>query len=420
VATPTLACAPGSPSSPIPGAAGTWEWSAISYINTAVLGVISPYLDLIAHVFAPQLFSVDALCATPPEVPPVFVNGDWGSAIGDFLNTSFPNPAFMVKLNQYVQYGMFERFCQCGASGPPVTPPSGGITVPANPTGQWNHSLNGIAISSYTMVCPIPPTGTNQQFEFTVGWTSVTGQTADTTGACGMAVYFIPAGTTAAPAQPYVINQTPITACNLANFRQVNVVLPYSATQQWEVGLWQTSQTASVVNGFYLTPSCAPLSPTTPTLTIPVKPTSPCDATTLCDLTWIIWNTQQTQYAITANNQSTTNNIAIGITPVTVGSPSYTDGATHSISGSGSAATALATRALRVQLTGWPIPLDPRPTVPPDFYNVGWVVTGSGQQWDRRTWIRRTPQFVQPLNQPLTQFSWGLADQVTATVTELL
>lgn len=416
------------------------EWIGVEFLTQGVINTITDGgLAFVLSSIAPWLISVDNLCASNPQVPEAFTDDDFIHKLEDVLSSAFPGAPFMSKLVEWVQYGAFLNFCDCpGSEAPPPFTPTGSCNnlqqTTCTPhgmgwdsaslgklcTGQCSYVVNLDWVFSqqpnarvfvwpfsdqppnYHPAC-VPTESFVQELHGT--WTAVN-------GGCGAGYEFTPG-----QYGPYLSTTSSI--CSLqspdvfSQDIQIMVSIP-SDTGPGSTNRWGFSAHASMI--------CteAPVQPPPPTTTFPPAPARPCDSATVCDITWLINNFLTNQYQVTTNSNTQVTNITIGAAPVVALPPTYQPGSSWSISGSGEQAVAAGTLALSVVITGNPPPLDPIPTDPPDFYNVGNIITGDDEGWDIRRWVRRSPMRIFPTRTPMTRFAWNLADGVTMTVTELV
>jgi hypothetical protein len=420
---------PACPNGAVPNPSGTANplvWANGSNLPQDVLNEVERLLPGFVQSMVAQLVRITDLCSSNPDPPPSIGITDVLGGIGTGRKGWGPSPALVWLLWQNIQYNLFNTYCQCNAGGTPAPPATGQAHNVSGSTG----CADGVLINQGTCLSG------GQLYLYIQGLVSTYSPDNITVWDSQWSPAIVP-GVPCPQTDPRITTVHPTPTGAFPNFsipdgwygpftlspnaqagqtiNQLNIEIVPTASP--------TSNTWAAYAQSHLSCVSAPPAHNPPlTTTAPSPPPLVCDATTLCQITWILNNYLTENFSTVSTVNQTTTNTSSDVTVLlqSAGQAPYTDGASYQLVGQGEQPIAPATRALRAVITSWPSPLAPRPTVPPDFFNVGWLVTGSGNQWDRRTWLRRSPQFIQPLNQPLTQFSWGLADQVTATVTELL
>ena len=381
------------------------------------------------QAFASAAVALTELCQQNPAPPPAFTLADFAGTAVDFVapGTISPDP-FLAKLWQYVTYYAWVTFCQCV----PPPPVGTGCAVGPDPTTvTWSTAaplhlapfygtvsqcgdLNGncypiVSVNVHwdSAIAPNVPGGVPVSFALREG-------SVDRLH-CGLSS-ILSAGTSIGPFDAFW--QIPFDA---------------EPTTTLDISLYEPSWTNGqiILSGMTLcdakiTGICPP--PPTDWTDIPNPPaTAPCSVEDLCNLlnSFLhqlvgITNNSTTVVNTTTNTNTQVTDITVGNTTVYSQNPEYREGASWTVTDQGEQAIAQGTRALSVSLLEWPPPLDPRPSSPLEFWNVGWVRTGNDVGWDRKAWLRTQAQRVVPSWPAFNRFSWTLAAGVTIQVTELL
>jgi len=398
-----LACPTGSTSSPKPGFLHSLEWSAVSFINSAVLDILSPFLTLIGSAFAPQLFSVDAMCASPPDIPAPLANGDILGVIGDITQFSPFTLQFMIKVNEYVRYGMFENFCQCSAV--PLTPPT---TTPCvtqyfdlSPsdwvTGGCNLPGTCAYFSSLTVNNPYPTTG--HKFEFTA---------LPLTDPPGFNVEFYSFG--------YGDVRVPVTAITPGTPVDGSyATAAVSGGNGWTI-MFNTSAGLAPPNHFQFkmdwfpdtsetcSTSTQPVPPQPPTITAPAPPANACDSTSLCNVSW-------------ATLSLVENNFVNPSSPVVT---TYVLGANHTVSGQGELTVAADLVGVLVTLASVAPGTGMTESDPVRYFDTGFISFRNADGYTAAERVIHVTQIMMTDLQSVTQVAYTCDMTTSMVITELI
>ena len=407
---PELACPTGSTSSPVGGFANTLQWSAVSFINGVVLEGLNPILGPIAGVFAPQLFSVNSLCANPPPVPAGITDNNLLRAIGDLTHFAPYDPRFMIVLNEYIQYGMFEHFCQCS----PMT-----ISTPGVPCYTEYYSVIGSSLPTAACVFPVD------------GCSYYPGATAHAwpTGGANLMQFTILPGSAQPPFNVDWYSSASTTHIVIP-FTDIDIGFAWSADVSayaastdpgWSLALQGHVETGGPgpgpVDQFnfkidYFPPSggscttpTTPKPPPPPVITAAAPPTLVCDSATICTVQYAILNATQ-DANISLNLQQ----------PIS----RYVLGAVHDVSSSGEIAVAadlvgaLVTIESSAPGTGYDV------SDPPRYYESGWITFENTNGWTPRQAVLHSPEVMLTNLQSVTRIGFNCQMSTSMQITELV
>lgn len=434
----TQACA-GTPT-PIPGNEHTFVWSAVSYLNTAIVGMFTGIgAGWVLNTFAPYLVDVDALCASNPTVPEPWATGDWVRALND-IGGSFPNPSFMVKLDEYVKYGMFQTFCQCSVTNTPPTSSGPGTgssrglnTCQSNinlalhwfgPSEQCSGCQYYLDIRSIRAIgCFTPPV-----YVWDPGWFGG----SSPPGGCNpsdpnvhqlTSTWSIdsPSGVIMHPGivGPFPGSASSCAAINAGEQPFIDVMVscpgdsvgpPPVSGGSWG---WDGDVYWQCVGG-------APEPNPPPTSTPPTLPTNNCGTDTLCSIQWTINNLTQNNANLVNNTNRTTTNIAIGATPVSAGPVIYVLGPSHVVTGKGLLALGDGTVGVLANPAS-PAPGSGLVVGDPDFlFDQGVVTFENANGWGKETRVSHDPQVIMSDIQVPLSLGYDCEMSGSMTITELV
>lgn len=394
---------------------GTLVWIGVQTLATAVLAALTAPFPWIGAVIASKLVNVDNLCATPPDVPDAWINGDILGTIGDFVNAAPPSAGFMVKLWQYIEYQAFQRYCQC--------------TISTSCTTQtyaldWNTNLLYTG-SGLEFVWPASCHGTS---------TTCTRQYQPWNAGCNDVNITIWQGAVGSPGQPQLV--THIFDCQGQLYSQshimgtpIHVVLRagctgfsipgFNVTWDWNINPATVPQWTVVVSptsgqtGTGTTPVDVP----PPVITVPAPPTQPCDSTTLCDIQWFITRniTNVFQDTNITNNQIT--DITVGTTNLAV--PKYVLGSAHSVTGIGELSVSGVVGVLVVP-TGFVAGIGVDVSDPNAYFDAGYVTFGNADGWQANQRVIHNGEVFLTQLQDVTRIGYNCDMSTGFTITELV
>lgn len=366
-----------------------------SWVGADTYSRLAPWVWNLAE----QVVAVSDLCSREPPQPPTITDTDV------LLASSNPISAigFANRLNDFAKWWAWSQLCQCNGSAACTTQTYDlvlGQNLQFNPNGPsfvWPTTTPGITTAPGETYLALPPSCLD---------VNITPSLMPLTVQQPQLRWLIQDCTSQLYNQSHIFGQpqhVTIRSGTCANGQP-------GVTFQWAWNVdpnnyphWQ--MVISPVSGTVGPPTPAP-PPTNITITIAPYPNPNCG--TLNDVCAIVWNIKNYQTAI-QNNTYTDSHFT-----------DYTFGVQTQISGQGEHAVAAGTRGLLVTAESIPPQLQPKPTDPPEYFNVGWLRTGNSIGWDRKAWFRTSGQRVFPPWPTFTRFGWTLADQVVLEVTELL
>lgn len=387
---------------------GTLVWVGFNILSTTIAAALTQPFPWIGGIIANRLLSLDTLCATPLDVPDAWVNGDIVGTIGDFISANPPSAAFMVKLEQYIQYQAFQKYCQCNIS-----------TSCTTQTYNLNYDTNLLYTGpGLEFVWPASTHGTS---------TTGTRQYQPWNAGCNNVDITIWEGAVGSSGQPQLV--THIFDCQGQLYSQshimgtaINVVLRagctgfsipgFNVTWDWNVDPTLHKIWTVVVSphGAQTSTGTQPVDVPPPTITVPTPPTQPCDATTLCSVNWFT----------NRNIQNTFTNV----TDITVnGAPTlptrYVLGATHSVTDIGQF-TVAGLVGILVQPTGFVAGTGFDESDPVRWFDIGFVAFGNADGWEANQRVIHDGQVIMTQLQDVTRIGYNCLMSEGFTITELV
>lgn len=433
----TLACPSSTPAPATVDDIHKLVWIGFSTLSSEIAAALTDFAPWIGAAIASKLISVDSLCATNPDVPDAWVNGDVAGTLGDLFQSAFPSADFMAKLARYIEYEAFLQYCACGDTPtPPSFTPTGHCTVD-NQSACVSHGF-ALDSASQNSACsngcsyvlninwlftqcanarvfvypnqekPFGGFGTcfpsvSPAVEVPVTWTAVS-------GTCGAGYE------TSGQFGPFP--DTGGSMCNLSGFYtsaddpQVLVSCPGDTGPDFGVH-WDGSITATVLCN---APPGTSLPP--PDITVPPSPTQDCGSDTICAITWLINRNTQNNIQYNNSTNSTVTNIAIGSTGVgTV--QKYVTGDSHSVSGIGTISVGTVVGVL-VQLGALADGTGLVVSDPTRYFDTGWVAFGNAEGFTAAERVEHASQVFLTSLQDVTTIGFNTERAATWTITELV
>lgn len=423
-----LICSTGA--TPTPDLLHKTAWAGLTLLPTALLTYLTDgWPQVVGLGILNRLLDVDNLCATAMTVPEMFSDDDWVSKLADLSQSSFPSPAFIAKVNSWIEYAAFTNFCVCnpGTLGPPPSPGSNNLTA-----GGCQKVY--IQTASAAWDCP---SGTCQVYVnlHNVQWTGAAAPNmyagdrlivGGTGGAfdCNPTAagwFTFPAGWTGGPSiwhypdGQYGPIQASSSLCNTIYGGPSSYITFEASTP----GDTTPSGTENISGQFTFTVQCLtpPVGPDPTPTPPPAQPTQPCDSTSLCSISWLINSFISNTNATTEITNNNVTDISIGANPVTT--PKYVLGTSHSVTGLGELSVGGVVGIL-VQPAGFAPGTGVDETDPPTYFDAGWIAFRNAEGWQDSQRVRHEGQVFLTQLQDVTAVGYTCNMSTGFTITELV
>lgn len=424
----SLICATGA--TPTPDKLHQFAWAGLTLLPAGLLTYLTDgWPQVLGLGILNRLLDVDNLCAQPQTVPVMFSDADWASKLGDLSQSSFPNPAFIEKVNSWIEYAAYTNFCVCNSPAPPPPPSPGSNNLSAGGCQKVYIQFASAPWSCPSGNCQVWVNTHNVQWTGSAAPNMYTGDRLIVGGTGGSfdcnptaAGWFtFPGGWTGGPTiWHYPDGQYgPIQASSSLCETIYSGGAPYLTFEASTPGDTTPSGTELINGQFTFSVQCLtePVGPDPTPTPPPAQPTQPCDSTSLCSISWLInsfiTNTNATSNV--TNNQIT--DISIGAGAPTI--PKYVLGTSHSVTGIGELLLAGVVGIL-VQLTGVSPGTGFDVSDPNAYFDTGFVALGNANGFEASQRVKHNGQVFMTQLQDCNRVGYNCQMATGYTITELV
>lgn len=388
-----------------------WVWVGLATYAASRLPEWTRLAPWIAGAVADRLVNVQNLCSSNPDVPEPITPADiLGEAISPLVGPTW-SQAFIRKVSDALVYDAFRTLCVCNAAPNPCAQ-----TIQM----QLGNNLLWCSGGGGGYVFPGPPYTPNCS-----GSTGTYPLDISCAGPTDFILWMEPR--TATQPGPFLYNMYDCNTnfssgaikggqmfsgtyvghpgcTNGPGFHLLWGINDGGARPQWSLDIMPGSGTGPQ-------PTVPPVQPPDTTQPVPNPPAKPCDATTLCNITWGISIREQVNIAI-SNATSTT--VTTGI------QGQYQTGNTYTVSGEGKLQVASGTLGVVVQFVTVPPSLVPSGGDPPRYYGIGYLQLAAGDAQDGKRWIHSSGDRFIPVFPEMDGVFYNLTAGVVLDIIELV